>query len=89
MWGRHVWEARLPAEKLASPPYRSLVVTGGRAGSDRALVVRDALLAAADAAEELLGAERLRIPDAGHSPHSERPEVVNPALLRLWAQSRP
>jgi pimeloyl-ACP methyl ester carboxylesterase len=89
MTGRHVWEAELPAEKLASPPYRSLIVTGGRTGSERALVIRDALLAAADAAAELLGAERLEISDAGHSPQSERPDLVNPALLRLWAQSRP
>jgi pimeloyl-ACP methyl ester carboxylesterase len=89
MTGRHAWEAELPAEQLASPPFRSLVIVGGRAGSERALVVRDALLAAADGAAELLGAERLKIDDAGHSPHSERPEVVNAALLRVWAQSRP
>jgi pimeloyl-ACP methyl ester carboxylesterase len=89
MRGRHVWEAELPVKKLGSPPFPSLVITGGRAGSERALIVRDALLAAADATAELLGAERLRIDDAGHSPHSERPEPVNAALLRVWAQSRP
>ena len=89
MSGRHVWEASLPVDRLAAPPFPSLVLTGGRTGSQRALLVRDALLAAADAAAALLGAERLRVPDGGHSPHSERAEVVNAALLRFWAQNRP
>lgn len=89
MAGRHVWEAELPADRLVEPPFPSLVVTGALLREGRSRIVREALIAAADAAAELLGSERLRVAGAGHSPHSERPEPVNAALLRLWAQSRP
>jgi pimeloyl-ACP methyl ester carboxylesterase len=90
MAGRHVWEARIPAEKLVDAPFPSLVVTGGLpASSAKGQRVRDALLAAAAATAQLLGAEQLHVEDAGHSPHSERPGEVNSALLRLWGQSLP
>jgi pimeloyl-ACP methyl ester carboxylesterase len=34
-------------------------------------------------AEQLPSAELVVVPDTGHQVHMERPELVNPALLRL------
>ena len=38
---------------------------------------------------ERLHAEVLLVPDAGHYPHAERPDVVNPALLAFCASVSP
>ena len=38
---------------------------------------------------ERLRAEVLLVPDTGHYPHAERPDVVNPALLRFCASVSP
>lgn len=90
MGERHVWHAEIPRDRIAQPPFPSLVLTGSaEADAQKRETMRQALLAAADAVAELLEAERLTVPGAGHSPHSERPEIVNDALLRLWRQPRP
>lgn len=63
--------------RLAEVRARALVVMGGRDPDfpDPA--------AEADWIAERLGGEVLLVPEAGHYPHAEYPEVVNPAILRF------
>ncbi len=55
---RPPWEAEIPLDALAAPPFPTLVVSGGH---------DPAFDAVCDVLERRLGAERAVIPGAGHS----------------------
>ena len=55
---RPPWEAKIPVERLATEPFRKLVVSGAH---------NAAFDAVCDVLEERLSAERAVLPGAGHS----------------------
>ena len=55
---RPPWEAEIPLDELAAPPFPKLVISGGH---------HAAFDAVCDVLEERLGAERAVLPGAGHS----------------------
>jgi pimeloyl-ACP methyl ester carboxylesterase len=69
--------------RLAEVAERTLVVMGERDPDFKDPGAEAALVA------ERLGGQVLMVPDAGHYPHVEFPEVVNPAVLAFMAAGRP
>lgn len=82
---RPCWDADIPLEPLAGAPWPTLVVTGTWRDAPREYrrLAGEPLMAAAGHIAARLGAEHLRVP--GFYPHTQRPDLVNTALERLWA----
>jgi pimeloyl-ACP methyl ester carboxylesterase len=83
---RPSWEAEVPVAPLAKASWPKLVISGTwENASPRYLAFAgEPLMACARISAEVIGAEHLRVPGAGHEPHRERPELVNTALHDLW-----
>ena len=76
----------MPVAPLAKASWPKLVISGTwENASPRYLAFAgEPLMACARISAEVIGAEHLRVPGAGHEPHRERPELVNTALHDLW-----
>jgi pimeloyl-ACP methyl ester carboxylesterase len=46
----------------------------------------EALMACGEYIAERIGAELVRVPDADHLPHRDRPEQVNACLRNIWTR---
>jgi pimeloyl-ACP methyl ester carboxylesterase len=79
-------EAEVPVARLAAAPFPKLVVSGTWEAAPAAYreTAGDALVACARVVAEEIHADTLFVAGASHWPHTERPDVVNAALRRLW-----
>ncbi|MFE2030692.1 alpha/beta fold hydrolase [Streptomyces hygroscopicus] len=81
---RPCWDADIPLRPIADAPWPTLLVSGDWAGAPELYrrYAGEPLIACAEVIAETVGARHLRVP--GFYPHTQQPELVNQALLRLW-----
>jgi hypothetical protein len=80
------WGAGIPVEPLATALWPKLVISG--TWEDAPAAYREhggePIMECARVTAQRIGADHLRVPGASHWPHSQRPDVVNDALRKLW-----
>ncbi|MEU5211127.1 alpha/beta hydrolase [Streptomyces sp. NPDC020742] len=83
---RPVWDAELELRPLAAASLPKTVINGTweTAHPDYREFTGRALAACGEYLAEAIGARHVRISGTDHSPHQDRPEVVNAILTRLW-----
>lgn len=83
---RPCWQGELPVAELARAAWPKLVISGTweNAPSLYRQLAGEALMAAAEATAERIGAELVRVP--GYYPQVQHPDLINDLLDRFWSQ---
>ncbi|MFE7318968.1 alpha/beta fold hydrolase [Streptomyces sp. NPDC057555] len=83
---RPVWDAQIPLAPLVRAEMPKTVINGTweTAHPEYRAFVGDALAACGEYLAEMIGARHVQVPGTDHTPHQDRPEVVNEVLTRLW-----
>ena len=79
---RPPWDAVVPLDALRDQPFPKLIVSGDwqNVGAQARDLAGAAFKAICDELAERIGAERVTVPDAAHTPQIEQPEAFNRVL---------